>query len=1443
MNINDGNHVSPLPSPPPINAGQTPPSVSAHGYAGEGSDEKYPDPPTPTARPPSAPPTPTAVGPAPSVGIIPSGLRPAESQPAGVREVTPITSLHAARSSSPVGSGPAKSPAAAPKSTHSHSKKNSGTQRRTRSNRLRRADRRVGKAPNIDPANPILATVVTGSGPKFAHLRTDDAKTPTTPRVHDSPHSPVQPVVSGYPPTNSYPYLRNPIRSDSPLPISQETGSDEALHNRLTALGNDGDPTPLPNPDEGELPGPLPCVYLPYALTKPQLDLFDSLYGRTHRMSRLPQHHPHPFLAHERRVYEESLYSMLDDSCNIIDIGGNPHRHLIHNRKNIWCCTPILTPEDATRNARNSSLPEPHRFCLHKAEDCACVDSVDYYIAVHSIYYLTPDLVTELVDRCNGHALYSLHHMFDRYYGAFYHGEAQYTINSNFEVVMHVRGNLAPYNHSACTWLHNGYYHHSTKPLAIAWSIEQFGPTSQIVKFVPCPSNLTRPPSAYRGFKAAVQDTHYYGGVSLSGSAFTHFKSERSAPEFSTIAVDRFTYVSFGNAIFAYEGIDTFKCQIPKTLIHELAAFTAGKVRDRSTFQTLLSQARIRVKEYDMPPQFLANSIVVGAALAFVYNLEDETAVIQAALHPHRNNMKYLDRVLSFDFPTVIPNWLSFSLTPLLTTIGMWYTPRPLRGVVFLGMAVYSYYTWSRPTKKPTSAIVNDIINTYNASRESTPLIGVGMIPIPADVVFPGTETTKLLTPLSSPYPHHPDRFPSISDRSEYTREIRPAFAPLGIIFPNTIPIVHASTPYNSLVAVQNRQLDVRVAPVFDPIDLIMNNIETICPDLKDSIHEDYFAWNMRFPVSQRKIHDEIYYSGCEFIDGSPEERRLNCFVKIEKLIGSSELGYEAADPRNISARSVIWQVHHGPGVWSFSKNLRRVWNSEFPICYTSGMTAEDLGRRFQQVGHNHPDRHYAETDFSRWDACMQAWALTLVVLILIHAGYPRHKADQLSKDLKKMGSTVLGILFRVYCTTASGSAETSSGASFINGILAILNAMAMNPLMSIHDIMSHMHVDVNGDDGCHANHKNLARYSETWFLAYGFRPRLIYHHDSRHLTFCSGRYWPTDGGIVHGPKIGRFLAKHGHFTLPLPQNTKGLLRSVLIAANVDVAFIPPLASVIHTELRLTADILPTGLPAAEKHKIRATHKHEANDETWAMLSEVYDWTQQDQLEFDSTLATTTSLPSAYGGFDIRKLFSPEEELPGYDPKFIMGFFNGPDAARVLIVSSGKILTEINTMIAQIFYRPFVIALDNPVGLHYIKQLIATSLGSYMAPRIKTFGQRHLGLPETSLERSVLITSVCILGQAMLEELTKRVHPLIKYAVPIIESAVSIFTMHHQGVPLETAIAARIIPTALHIWWASLPLTSGWLAHVIWNFTAIATFPPGMPVLTQDVPKSDSLPP
>lgn len=1132
------------------------------------------------------------------------------------------------------------------------------------------------------------------------------------------------------------------IPGDATIPDVPEFKGNNALYLDLPTVP--GKPNHKPRP-----------VTLGYNVSKAKLLLFEKYYPGIKFTCIGGSSHPHPLLAYERQVGEQRAVEYLRGSPRIVDIGGNAERHFNAGRNNVWNCCPILSPEDVNRNSRYVGL---RNFCQHKFEDCDCVYP-DSYLSIHSIYYLTPELVCAAVNSCKSNRLVSLHHTFDQAYGVMASGEAQYMVDARGNVQMHAIGNVTDYFHSACAWLRSGYFEDHTTSTAMSWSIVHLMPNSHVVLFLKAPYGMPKPAVGYTGLVAAIHDPEYYGPIQLHGNAFHNSLQQTALPMFVNQVVNLNEFYSWGTTIISFDAGSSTTIQIPKHFVDELAAYIAGKPRDPTTFNNLLAQARVKAKDYSIPPAMLPMTIVAGASLAFVKYVRMETRVTAHAFMGNSSLFTILNQLLKFDFPYSVQFRYIIILVMLVTTIFIAMGKRRHRAVASTVLALVAIYNAIRlktaSVYKPVE-MFNNGIREYHATGLSFSMPNYGMVHLPGLVRLLGRVVNKPVpTTISSANVGRP----VIRDTSDRPNKETVALVGCGIIVPESLPTAFASDPINERAALVNRALLVKqeidesyYLNTFMPF--VHKHFMLIFPHIPE-VRENFDEWNARFPAPQRIRHAKLRAQRGDYMDDPKRDKRIKAFGKIEKLLLSSQFEVKDADPRMISGGTDEFNIAVGPWIHAFSKMLAKLWNLKHFIHYASGSTPEKLGQWFDRVGHRSAKHKYGTNDFSRYDVSQQRLRLLFMIYVFWRFGAPDYVLYALIWDIHKSGATAHGIMFAIDGTMASGRPITSVGNSLTNGVDAFFNICQNNPDLEPFVVAANILLAVLGDDSNFIIPLSYNPPTAEIYAKLGCISELQPVKDSYNLEFCSSLWWPTTDGVVLGPKPGRFISKLGWLVKPNSVNINATQRSMLTAFNRDANFIPPIAAIVRVQLGLTRIDPHRPAKINFEHGVpHATAMHAPSVQTWEMLYSRYEWTPSDQSRLVQLLSTVRALPAVITGDYLLRFLRVDNEMPGAHNLAYLGI----DHIILALVSSTFFRMHFDMATAAFIEEPF----------------------------------KRLRLP--------------IGGR------TYRVGMLM----PWIEVIYYYFKLKDQAT-LPVIALCRIPPLILHHYWAALPLKWGILSHLLYN--------------------------
>lgn len=407
-----------------------------------------------------------------------------------------------------------------------------------------------------------------------------------------------------------------------------------------------------------------------------------------------------------------------------------------------------------------------------------------------------------------------------------------------------------------------------------------------------------------------------------------------------------------------------------------------------------------------------------------------------------------------------------------------------------------------------------------------------------------------------------------------------------GITSTVNTPYVFASNLHNEAISCTNRHMtpkeDCYTMQWAHFYQWVFANIDYLLPDCKmqESDWLTFNQWNQRFPASARAIHQKtlLKLKAGVFLTQSKLHSRSS-FVKREKT-----LKYPPGDPRLIQGASDPYKVLVSPWVISLSNKLKKIWNSDHFIYYTSGANANALGRWYDAV-FNRPGLKAVSTDGSRWDAHMSRLIQYLELDVYKYMGLPHRKYKLMRDAIKKRGVTKNGLYYVVDGTRASGDPNTSCGNSLINGLMHCYQyCMSSGNTPEILYRQSQIFraswcAAVLGDDNACAMHElDIENFQSDVhiFNQLGFKMEINVHKHLYQLDYCSGRFYPSTVGTIWAPSIGRMLSKAGWF---LHNNARmdgpALNRAMALSFYKDVQHVPILCEYINKLYDLTAGVRP----------------------------------------------------------------------------------------------------------------------------------------------------------------------------------------------------------------------------------------------------------------------------
>jgi len=422
-----------------------------------------------------------------------------------------------------------------------------------------------------------------------------------------------------------------------------------------------------------------------------------------------------------------------------------------------------------------------------------------------------------------------------------------------------------------------------------------------------------------------------------------------------------------------------------------------------------------------------------------------------------------------------------------------------------------------------------------------------------------------------------------------------------GPIFSSSIPIVASSNIQNEEIAIRNRcinKVPIAEENIFDTIN-VSEYLDTSLYEQTDIV--TFKSWNRSFPAARRQQHEKALKDLQENPLTNKDFTRKS-FVKREKVLKSNINGLEPFDPRLIQGIGARCNVALGPEMKRFSKFLASQWSldgpitKEYSILYASGYSNEQIGQWMQNILDNGfhfgvwlavlgddllavvrdgNNTYFISNDFSRFDTTIGVPALEFEQSIYDKCGIKGEAREVLTAQLSTFGYTRHGIQYSAPGGRKSGDPNTSCGNTVINGMVS---------MKVLTDLVK-------------KNNLGVEQIRDS-YLKYGFTAKPVIARNLYEVDFCSKLFWPTDTGIVLGPKPGRMLPKLGcGITKLSEQEFKGYMKGI----EKDAHFVPGVAQ--YLELY---DLKDATVSLLNPYTTHCTAAHRITPETIAFFENRY---------------------------------------------------------------------------------------------------------------------------------------------------------------------------------------------------------------------------------------------
>jgi len=910
-------------------------------------------------------------------------------------------------------------------------------------------------------------------------------------------------------------------------------------------------------------------IRLPFQVTKQFLEEFSETYPG-YKATGNTMKHPHPHLSVDRKVMEEIAVRMLRRYGDgwILDVGGSSVRHHRLRRQNIWSCQPLVDPEDRNRGFRSESA------CRHRVHECYC-KAYDTVMLIHSLYYITPEMLLDVLVRTTYKLGVAVVHLFPERSGTLGFGEASY-ISESDKIEMHVKGNYHTYVHDNIAWLKSQSI--NSRGLTLSWTIINISHHSSMLAF------------------------RVHAGVVKTLSRFLEQES------YDEITIR--TQVKRGVSVFKWHEEHSVTALIPKRLIVLLQRQRIGRPANTQTYQLLVHTALRFLKEAKVGEHDIGRLMLVAVVHVMECDAALETGLLTELMRHHE---KHEDLAELLAFPKRNRTWLD--CFPHHSAVAGFLVPWQLQCLLSLTKQLSHRPVKLLPAPPLPESRFDDPVTYTDCKIE--------------DITSPRThDLVESKVPLTEI-----DSTAKISYDVAAHRPPSGTLKPLGITFGGCAPVAYASNLQNEIISVNNRGLlpkpkhDVRKAHLMKR--WLKNSFDLLFPERREIV-PDFEAWNSRYPLAQRKRHERAVRSG-----GTTNLEKRKAFVKVEKLLFAKQGEVIDKPPRLIQGAVDEYNVEIGPWMHAFSKELIRLWNKDFIFYYPSGASNEDIGN-WLELDLAYYEDDFSKFDATIHHNLLEmelfiyrTFGMPTNMQKLVRKNFPTvgatpHGVSYMVEGTRKsgdqntsVGNTMLNVLVHAYA----------------------MHMLGFTPRYDINTSTWPYRMIALGDDNLIVTGEPIAHVNvENIIKDLGLIPNMVFKDNVNLLEFCSARFWPSETGRVLGPKIGRYLAKIGWMLRPPVGESRQAkeYRGTLLSHVETVNHIPILKEVTQRILDVMAEkrfIKDTEL------KGYVIQPHQVVTETYSMIHDLYDISASDVEDLLAIVARVERLPAEINHWTLSKFF------------------------------------------------------------------------------------------------------------------------------------------------------------------------------------------------------------
>lgn len=863
--------------------------------------------------------------------------------------------------------------------------------------------------------------------------------------------------------------------------------------------------------------------------------------------------HTHP-VSHTLRQYH--YYRILDAVTSharrnypqvpilIADIGGNSAMTRTHpNAPAVWHTRPYIDTDDYSR-VRN-----PANTCLCALPDmCVNCQNANYATSVHSIYYLSKEVVTIVSNQIH---FFAVVHHFPGLTGKI--NELTWTRDENDTITMLEGPGGSTYRHPAPDWIFNETYY-EFEGVAMTWKIDPLTKDTYLVTFNPCPIGTApshrvvpdwvnpKQRRAYQKLISTVPDANLLGQFFSSRSLdlvcpiklfddmlVWWFQKEVNATNARAAMKRAATLVrDYPDSI---AGFDLIKLVIASSTVAVRSLREANQYYDWS-IEDFAEHNRIVQPGYaPSNPKwrqwlnwFIEDPTRMVAALAGVSvaaiginhygrRLASSVAVNYAQILRHLPRLAPLLPVPSETTPSKAPLYLALASVGVAAAL-WWFSDD--EETIDLD---------NPPTMLECQAKPKLWHAWLVASRKR-----LREHPQPCATTLPPGPCKLRMFPTHCN--HHNDEIlvapqsagSVVSLPREFTCDCTMGNVLVGFGVSSAVPTVERSCTHNEVSAVMNRVTRASLPGIehgwsYDLCNGLLRD-EIWHPDYNSThFHEE--DWLSSLPGKQRNL----YLTGhTESYDKDGDEHKAKLFVKRENAVrGINLLEHPVVRPRAIQSSTPEVNLVLGAYFSTLSKSMEIYYIEDtshfqkFTYTSTPAQVGRTIADAIQWVGSANPC--FASADIVNADCSVQPDMYMILIDDLKSSGAPQFVVDFFLKNTEVNGRTSTGVTYRCKTGLRSGVPYTTYTHSRIVQLCFTL-AVPVGVRVAL----------INKSDDCLLIYDPKdASYVQTFYTLLakvGYQMSDTVTSDIYKAEFLSLRFYEDGDTLVASPKIGRTLSK-----------------------------------------------------------------------------------------------------------------------------------------------------------------------------------------------------------------------------------------------------------------------------------------------------------------------------